>query len=133
MNSEFAQLQCSAQVSFEAQSLDGRGVHRAIEDLTARFTVPFGSIHRYLGIAHQIFRMGVRSCAKGDPDTGGRYHLLSFHIKRNAQSLLKALGYSNGIAAISNALQQDGEFITANSRQTRFARNRAWTLRQERA
>src|SRR6202034_462952 len=57
----------------------------------------------------------MRSCAKRAPDTGRRHHLLPLHHKRNAQSLLNPLGYSNGIAAISDFLQQYDEFISPES------------------
>ena len=67
VNSEFAQFQRPAQISFEAQSLDGNSVHRVIKDLTARFPFPLGSIHRYLGIAYQIFRILYEVAQKAIP------------------------------------------------------------------
>src|SRR6202142_884960 len=104
-----------------------------IKDLAACFSLALGPVHRDLGIAYQVLRITVRSCAKSDSNAGRRHHFLPVHDKRNTQPFLNALGYANSITTVSNALQQNGEFIAAQPRQTPFARYRACALRHNRA
>src|SRR5438132_9916920 len=81
-------------------------MHRIVKNLITCLPLLLSAIHGNLGVTNQVFRIGVRACAECDSDACRSHHLLRVYQKRNPHSLLNTLRYSDGIARVSNILQQ---------------------------
>ena len=74
-----------------------------------------GVIHRRIGVAHHLVRVGVVSRAERDADAGRREHFAAADRKRRVQRLLNPERDAVGLAVVHETGQENGEFVTAET------------------
>src|SRR5207244_4770515 len=89
-----------------------RGKPSIFKNLVTFPSLPLCAVTCNLGVTNQVFRIGVRACAECDSDACRSHHLVRVCQKRNPHSLLNTLRYSDGIARVSNILQQHRKFVS---------------------
>ena len=115
MQMNLASLDSAPHVDFELHSLEGAGVHARVEDLIAR-VFGLGLIHRHIGIAQQIFRLPLAGEAESDANARSHRHLDVVEHQRIGKSFEHPLGDANRVLGAAYLLEQDGEFVTPETR-----------------
>src|SRR5665213_2511539 len=104
----------STQIGLEFEAFHDRDVHLVLELLVAVLALALGEIHREVCVAQQLITAVIAN-AEGDADAYGRRQFLRSDRDRLAQRPHNPLSESNDLSATGNVLDQNGEFVTAES------------------
>ena len=107
----------AAELGFEREPLQRRGVHDRVEQLIPAAAGGLGAIHRDVGVAQDVVDHGVLPLAHDDADAGGGVELAPLHRKRCDHRRLQPVGDRADLLGDGDVVDQHGELVAAEPRQ----------------
>ena len=101
------------QVVFETEPIERPRVHVGVEHLVPRLAARLGVIHRRVGVAHDLFGVGVVGQAERDADARRREHLAPADRKRRAERVLDPERDRVGLRGLDQAVEENRELVAA--------------------
>src|ERR1044071_6693254 len=115
MDREFVILNGKAKIKLEFEPLDKSLVHALFKNDIVAFAFVFSAIHREVCIAENLVRSGDIGSALSDADARAHKNFFPVDYQRLTENSLNALGDHHRLVGVVYRLDQNREFVTAET------------------